>query len=76
MSPGTRHPHPPSMDAAPQHLQESHAQYSSLFAWNEPFQFSSSEWIDWNVVFPPGPEVQVPPERTEPLPALSTPVWT
>jgi hypothetical protein len=39
--------------------------------------WDSSEWIDWNAVFPPGPEVQGP-DRGESFQALNTvtPVWT
>ncbi|KAF2118642.1 hypothetical protein BDV96DRAFT_360518 [Lophiotrema nucula] len=38
--------------------------------WDDSFQ-----WIDWNAVFPPGPELQAA-ERNEPAPLLSTPVWS
>ncbi|KAF2676248.1 hypothetical protein K458DRAFT_424869 [Lentithecium fluviatile CBS 122367] len=44
-------------------------------AFPDSFAFSTSDWIDWNVVFPPGPEVESG-ERTDAHPALTTPVWT
>lgn len=38
--------------------------------------WDSSEWIDWNAVFPPVPEAQVP-DRGEQFQSLNvTPVWT
>lgn len=39
--------------------------------------WDSSEWIDWNAVFPPGPDVQGP-DRGEQFQALNTvtSVWT
>jgi polyhydroxyalkanoate synthesis regulator phasin len=36
--------------------------------------WDSSEWIDWNAVFPPGPEIQGH-DRGEPL-HMVAPVWT
>ena len=47
----------------------SSAQYPS-FEWHEHPQTPSSEWIDWNAVFPLGPD------RGEGVPHLATPVWT
>jgi hypothetical protein len=43
--------------------------------YTDPYTFSSNDWIDWNLVFPPGPEVQTA-ERTDAHPRLTTPVWT
>lgn len=41
----------------------------------EPLPFTSNDWLDWDLLFPPGPEVQLG-DRTETHPTLVSPVWT
>ncbi|KAF9731935.1 hypothetical protein PMIN06_000279 [Paraphaeosphaeria minitans] len=43
--------------------------------WNDLGIFSSSDWIDWNIPFPAGPDMQGT-EREDAFMALSAPVWT
>jgi hypothetical protein len=35
----------------------------------------SSDWIDWNAIFPPGPELPAS-ERGDTVPTFTAPVWT
>jgi hypothetical protein len=43
--------------------------------WGDLGFFSSSEWIDWNIAFAPGPDMQST-EREDAFMALNAPVWT
>ncbi|KAF2797275.1 hypothetical protein K505DRAFT_334452 [Melanomma pulvis-pyrius CBS 109.77] len=53
------------------------AAQNTSFMWEEHPQTPSSEWIDWNAVFPPAaPETQVQERGQGPLTTLATPVWT
>ncbi|KAF2268933.1 hypothetical protein CC78DRAFT_575476 [Lojkania enalia] len=57
----------------PSYFSDPPAQPLEEFGWEE-LQAPSSDWIDWNAVFPPTPGMQI--ERSEPAPLLSTPVWS
>lgn len=44
----------------------------------DPFPFPSNEWVDWNILFPPGSDMdgQMDGQRGEDGPQLVAPVWT
>jgi len=60
---------------APHLLSEHHYSiHNGQMVWDDPSQTPLSEWIDWNAVFPPGPEGHA--QREEALPRLTAPVYT
>jgi hypothetical protein len=48
---------------------------AAVAGWGDLGIFSSSDWIDWNIAFPPGLDVQGT-EREDAFMALSAPVWS
>ncbi|KAL1601478.1 hypothetical protein SLS60_006393 [Paraconiothyrium brasiliense] len=74
LEPPTADPVPPTAPVSPRDVHDPGAP-PPIGEWPNLDPFYPSPWIDWNIAFPPGPDIQGA-EREDAFMTLSAPVWT